>query len=339
MKRYLPLFLLFALLLSSCGKIGGPTSPSGPAAQGATLDIATLEPLGTPMPKYGDVARALMRDFANIGPRPAGSAGDSQAAQYVTTVFQAIGYSPETQTFTAADSKGQQVTSANIMAVKKGTSNQEIIVASHYDSPSAGPGADEASGVAVMLEVARMLAGQNTPYTIRFIAFGGTDSGLLGSYAYVNQMSQEEFENLIAMVDLDQLTAGDGAYGLGDEGVQSGVRDWSLEWAHGNGLDLQTVRDVALGDPQTGKGVSDYSAFRDVGIPYVFFWSTNFNLGDKKGDTQVDARFGEKGKVSGTKFDTLEYLDKNFPGRVDQRLNLFVTVVYNLLVQYEVPIQ
>lgn len=335
MKRLFPFFLLFALLLTSCGKVPGPT---GPAVQ-PTSAVAPLAPLGTPMPKYGDVARALIRDFANIGPRPVGSAGESQAAQYVTTVFQAIGYSPETQTFTAMTATGQQVTSANIIAVKKGTSNQEIIIGSHYDSTSSGPGADEASGLAVMLEVARILAGETTPYTLRFIAFGASDSGLLGSYNYLNQMSQEEFENMIAMVDLDRLVAGDIAYALGDEGVQAGVRDWALEWAPGNGLDLQTVRDAALDDPKTGRGASDYSAFRDVGIPYVFFTSTNFGLGDKKGEVQVDARFGDRGKISGTKHDTLDYLDTNFPGRVDQRLNLFVSVVYNLLVQYQVPIQ
>src|SRR5512140_3053621 len=231
MKHFLPLFILFALVLTACGKAAAPAGVVSTPA-----DIATLAPLGTPMPKYGDVARALIRDFSNIGPRPAGSAGESQAAQYVTAVFQAIGYSPETQTFTF-DNKGQQVTSANVIAVKKGASNQAIIVGSHYDSSTEGPGADEASGVAVMLEVARILAGQETPYTIRFIAFGATDSGLLGSYAYLNQLSQEEFENIIAMVNLDDLVAGDAAYALGDEGVQSGVRDWALEWAPGNGLD------------------------------------------------------------------------------------------------------
>ncbi len=290
------------------------------------------------MPKYGDVARALIRDFSNIGPRPAGSAGDSQAAQYVTAVLQAIGYSPETQTFTF-DNNGQQITSANVIAVKKGASNQEIIVGSHYDSSAAGPGADESSGVAVMLEVARILAGQATPYTIRFIAFGAEDNGLQGSYAYLNQMSQEEFENMIAMVDLDHLVAGDFAYAYSDEGPQSGVRDWAVEWASGNGLNLQTLQNVTLGDPKTGKGVSDYSAFRDVGVPYVFFQSADWTLGDKNGLTQVETRFGDRGVISGTKFDTLDYLDTNFSGRVDERLNLFVTVVYNLLTQYMVPIQ
>ena len=126
-----------------------------------------------------------------------------------------------------------------MVAVKKGTSAQEIIVGAHYDSADAGPGADDnASGLAVMLEVARLISSQATPYTIRFIAFGAEESGLLGSYAYLNQMSQEEFENVIAMINLDSLIAGDVAYVYSDEGQQTAVRDWAVEWASGNGLDL-----------------------------------------------------------------------------------------------------
>ncbi len=331
MKRILPFFLLFALFLSGCN-----LTPKA-APQVATSAVATLVPLGTPGPKYGDVARALIRDFSNIGPRVAGSTGETQAAQYISDVFRAIGYSPETQTFTA-EVDGKSINSANVMAVKKGTSAQEIIVGAHYDSTAAGPGADEASGVAVVLEVARLLSNQTTPYTIRFIAFGAEDSGLQGCYAYLNQMSQEEFENMIAMISLDSLIGGDINYVYGDEGQQSIVRDWALEWASGNGLDLQTIRQVDLTDPKTGKGASDYSAFRDAGIPYAFFQSTNWTLGNKKGQTQVDARFGDHGVIRGTKYDTLDYLDTNFPGRVDAHLNLFISVLYNLLIQYEVPI-
>ena len=334
MKRIIPFFLLIALFLTSCaGK------PSTPAPQVPTrADIATLAPLGTPMPKNGDVARALIRDFTNIGPRAAGTAGESQAAQYVVTVFQAIGYSPQTQTFTETIN-GQSITSANIIAVKKGTSPQEILVGAHYDSTSKGAGADEASGVAAMLDLARMLVSQTTPYTIRFVAFGAADAGLLGSYAYVNQLSQDQFQNMVAMVDLDHLIAGDLTYAYSEEGPQASMRDWALEWASGNGFELQTVKNAHLGDPKTGRGAADYSAFRDVGIPYIFFQSTDWTLGDKNGLTQVDARFGDNGVISGTKNDTLEYLDTNFPGRVSDHLNLFITVAYAFLTQYEKPLQ
>jgi Zn-dependent M28 family amino/carboxypeptidase len=242
-----------------------------------------------------------------------------------------------TQTFTAP-SGNQTISSANISAVKTGNSSQEIIVGAHYDSTDAGPGADDnASGVAVMLEVAKLVQGTTTPYTIRFIAFGAEESGLMGSNAYLNEMSQDDFQNVIVMIDLDSLVAGDIAYAYSDES-QSTVRDWALEWALGNGLDLQTVRNVSLTYPDTkGIGSSDYAPFQAVGIPYIYFDSTDWTLGDKKGVTQVDSKYGENGVIRHTKYDTLEYLDASFPGRVDQRLNLFISVLYNLLTQYEAP--
>jgi alkaline phosphatase isozyme conversion protein len=336
MKRILPLFLLLALGLNACrGATGSTSTPSVP-----TLAVATLAPLGTPAAKYGhDVARPLIRDFTGIGPRMAGTPGEEKTAQYITSVFKALGYSPETQPF-SADAGGKTINSDNVVAVKKGSSTQVIIVGAHYDTTAAGPGADDnASGVAVMLEVAKLVQNVQTPYTIRFIAFGAEENGLLGSYAYLNQMSQQDFENSIAMIDLDSLIAGDNTYVYSDEGQQSVVRDWALSWAVGNGFNLQTVKNVDLTDPKTGKGSSGFAPFRDAGIPYAFFQSTNWNLGDKKGFTQVDPRFGEQGAIRHTKYDTLEYIDTNFPGRVDDRLNLFISVLYNLLTQFEAPIR
>ncbi len=269
----------------------------------------------------------------------AGSEGETKTAQYIEAVFKAIGYSPETQTFTAEAGK-TSITSANVVAIKKGSSSQELIVGAHYDSGAAGEGADDnASGVAVMLETAKLVQNVQTPYTIRFIAFGAEESGLLGSYAYLNQMSQEQFENTIAMIDLDSLIAGDNAYVYSDEGQQSIVRDWALEWAPGNGLNLQTVPNADLADPATGKGSSDYAPFKDAGIPYAFFQTTDWTLGDKKGHTQVDPRYGDSGVIRNTQYDTLTYLDATFPGRVDDHLNLFISILYNLLTQFEAPIK
>ena len=333
-KPILPLILLIALVLNGCSG----ANKSTPSV--ATLPVATLVPLGTPVAKYGqEVARPLIRDFTTIGPRVAGSQAETQTAQYISDVFKALGYSPETQSFTA-DAGNTTISSANVVAEKKGASNQVIIVGAHYDSTEAGPGADDnASGVAVMLETAKLVQNTQTPYTIRFIAFGAEESGLLGSYAYLNQMSQEDFENTIAMIDLDSLIAGDIAYVYSDEGQQSVVRDWALSWAVGNGLNLQTIKNVDLTDPATGKGSSDYAPFKDAGIPFAFFQSTNWTLGDQKGHAQVDPRFGEQGVIRHTKFDTLEYLDTTFPGRVDEHLNLFISVLFNLLTQYEAPNQ
>jgi hypothetical protein len=331
MKRILPIFLLIALLLNGCGSLKGASPQAA-----STLPVASLVPLGTPSAKYGSIARSLIGDMTNIGTRVAGSQGETQTAQYIVSAFKAIGYAADTQAFTAVAGT-QTVTSANIVAVKKGTSSQEILVGAHYDSSDAGPGADDnASGVAVMLEVAKLLMGAKTPYTLRFVAFGAEESGLLGSIAYLNQMSQDEIQNVIVMVNLDSVVAGDIAYVYSDEG-QSMVRDWTLEWALGNGLDLQTIKNAPLTYPDKGIGTSAYVPFQAAGIPYVYFNTTNWTLGDKKGTTQVDTKYGENGVIRHTKYDTLEYLDASFPGRVNQRLDLFISVLYNLLTQYEAP--
>ena len=335
MKRFLPIILFLAMLVNGCSNLPHSTSPAAPSGPAAV--VATLVPLGTPAAKYGGIARPLMSDLETLGPRVAGTDGETKAAQYIVAAFQALGYTPQTQPFTAA-AGNQSINSANVVAVKTGTSSQEIVVGAHYDSTAASPGVDDnASGVAVMLEVAKLVKGVTTPYTIRFIAFGAEESGLLGSYAFLNQLNQDQFQNIVVMLDLDSLVAGDVAYAYSEE-TQSAARDWALEWALGNGFDLQTIRNVSLTFPDTkGIGSSDYAPFQAVGIPFIYFNSTDWSLGDKKGTTQVDTKYGEDGVIRHTRFDTLSYLDSNFPGRVDQRLNMYIAVVSNLLTQYEAP--
>jgi Zn-dependent M28 family amino/carboxypeptidase len=334
MKRILPAFLLLALVLTGCN------APKGTPTSSPSVAVATLAPLGTPAAQYGtEVARPLIRDFTNMGTRTPGSAAEAQAADYIVQIFRAIGYNPETQPFTA-DTENGTISSANVIAIKQGTSSQELIVGAHYDSIGDGPGADDnASGVAVMLEVAKIVANQITPYTIRFVAFGAEEYGLAGSYAYLNHMSQGGFENIVAMIDLNSLVAGNVAYVFSDEAPQSSIRDWALEWATGNGFNLQTIPSVDLNNPDTGKGYSDFAAFRDAGIPFAYFVSSDWSLGDKNGITQVDPSYGKNGVIRHTADDTLSYLDTTFPGRVDQHLNLYISVLLHVLTQYEAPIQ
>ena len=72
------------------------------------------------------------------------------------------------------------------------------VVSAHYDAIGSrspdwawredpAPGADDnATGVMLLLETARILAAQPLPWDVRFIAFGGEELGLLGSRAYVD---------------------------------------------------------------------------------------------------------------------------------------------------------
>jgi alkaline phosphatase isozyme conversion protein len=326
--------LLVTFLLASC---------ASPTATISLTDTPVLQTTRTPVPLEGSVPGqialshvAFMAD--EIGPRPTGSEIESQTAQYIVTTFQDLGYTAETQPFTAIGKNGI-VNSANVIAVKQGLSPQEIIVGAHYDSVRVGTGADDnASGVGVLLEVAERIKDIPTPYTIRFILFGAEEIGLEGSRYYASQMKEEDVRNTIAMINLDSLIAGDISYVYGDEGDKGVIRDWALEYAKGHNLDLQTQPGSNPEYPAGTTGdFSDHAPFKALGIPYTYFESTNWSLGDMDGYTQVSPEFGVNGEIWHTQYDTREYIDTTFPGRVQERVNLFVIVLQGILTEYQVP--
>jgi len=90
--------------------------------------------------------------------------------------------------------------------LKTGKSNlSPILIAAHYDGVPGSPGADDnATGVAVLLELARIFATQPAKYPIRLVAFDMEEAGLLGSQEYVNQLLREK-QKLRLMLSLEML--------------------------------------------------------------------------------------------------------------------------------------
>lgn len=108
-----------------------------------------------------------------------------------------------------------------VLAAKPGA--REIIVSAHYDSIR-GPGAnDNATGVAVLLELARYFhALKLSPaVSIRFVAFGAEEFGLLGSQAYL-QKHQTDLQNCELLFNIDEV-GGDGAIYTDTRGGVSGL--------------------------------------------------------------------------------------------------------------------
>jgi hypothetical protein len=301
---------------------------------GATLAPASTE---TTAQLFGQIALKHMEALSEmIGPRQAGTTNESKAAQYIEAALKELGYQTSLQPFTFTGNDDTTQNSANVIAVKVGQSTKVIIVGAHYDSVAIGKGADDnASGVAVILEVAKMVKALPTPYTIRFVAFGAEEAGLYGSGYYVKSLSAAEMQNTIGMINLDSLIAGDTPNVYGDPQPMGALRDWFLEFAKSQGLDLQTqpVRNLDYPDGSLCD-CADYSAFQAAGIPFAFFEATDWNLGDQDGWTQVDPKFGKHGEIWNTKYDYLDYINQNFPGRIEQHLNLFVTLLYSGLTQF-----
>jgi len=80
------------------------------------------------------------------------------------------------------------VDAANVFATLVGTARPDefVVIGAHYDTVPGSPGADDdASGVAGMLEIARVLASSPQPATIEFVAFDQEEDEYQGSGEYV----------------------------------------------------------------------------------------------------------------------------------------------------------
>jgi Zn-dependent M28 family amino/carboxypeptidase len=68
-----------------------------------------------------------------------------------------------------------------------------ILIGAHYDTVPGTPGADDnASGVAMLLELVRIFAAEKLAYPVRFVAFDLEEMGLIGSQAYVAELKQQQ---------------------------------------------------------------------------------------------------------------------------------------------------
>jgi Zn-dependent M28 family amino/carboxypeptidase len=111
-----------------------------------------------------------------------------KARQLVRERFESLGY-----TVTAQDVEGPTWPTTNVIAELRGTEHPEqvVVVGAHYDAYFQGAD-DNSSGVAAMLEMARLAAGKRFARTIRFVGFDLEEIGLVGSTRYVRTLPGEE---------------------------------------------------------------------------------------------------------------------------------------------------
>ncbi|NEN89486.1 MAG: M20/M25/M40 family metallo-hydrolase [Okeania sp. SIO3H1] len=80
-----------------------------------------------------------------------------------------------------------------------------ILIGAHYDAVPGTPGADDnATGVAVLLELAREFSSQPLKYPVSLVAFDMEEYGLLGSQHYAEKLQQKQ-QQLRLMISLEML--------------------------------------------------------------------------------------------------------------------------------------
>jgi hypothetical protein len=100
---------------------------------------------------------------------------------------------------------------ANVVAELPGTTRPEefVLVGTHFDAFYLGAD-DNASGVAALLELARVLSQHRFERTVRFVGFDMEELGLAGSTSYVHSLADER---LVAALVFDSIGYYDSAPG------------------------------------------------------------------------------------------------------------------------------
>jgi hypothetical protein len=111
-----------------------------------------------------------------------GTEANAQLRRRILAEFERLGYAPQVQT-----AQLREYTVNNIVVPIQGTSAERtIMLASHYDSVQAGPGAgDSGAAVAAILEIARILRLRPPRNDVLLLLTNGEEAGLLGARAFV----------------------------------------------------------------------------------------------------------------------------------------------------------
>ena len=234
-----------------------------------------------------------------LGGRYPGTAGDTLASEYIAGQLRSLKLKPVVKGkkktgFYHDFTYGKEVerTTHNIIAVLPGKDkqlkNEYIVVGSHYDHLGMGgqgsgsrrpdtlgvhPGADDnASGDAVVLELARHFKKARSQRSLIFMFFGAEEQGLVGSKKFLEWMKQEDnqrknlpdsMKGIVAMVNLDMVgRMRDSAMSVSGTGTSSQFKAMAEQAAAQTGLHISCVPD--------GYGPSDQASFVAMDIPVLF---------------------------------------------------------------------
>ena len=216
-----------------------------------------------------------------------------QAAQYIEREFQKIGWEVKEDTF-----QWEGKSYKNIVAEKKGMTSPHrvFILGAHYDTVPGSPGADDnASAIAVLLEVARNIQTAPLEGTVRLIAFSLEEYNFVGSTHYVEKFQRGE-EKILGMISLEMVgftgprqdyppylnpkyypNVGDFIAIIGNERSKELLEKVCQSFrAHVPRLPLEFLVVPGNGEGMEEVRLSDHSTFWDQGFPALLVTDTSF---------------------------------------------------------------
>lgn len=240
--------------------------------------------------------------------RESGYEGNRKAAKYIASKFKEFGLKPigddgtyfQNFIFNAPNavilpSGHTEIYTANVVGMLEGSDpvlkNEIVVVGAHFDHvgmhatgyhygrlgatrlDSIYNGADDnASGTAVIMVMARILKLWGLKRSVVFIAFSGEEAGLYGSKYYCsNPPRHVDISKHVFMLNMDMV----------GRNPDKPVEVKGLGSAHGDilrdvvkaSLSHANLRANIEDGGEVSGGDSDHSSFRDIGVPYTFFFT------------------------------------------------------------------
>lgn len=185
----------------------------------------------------------VWRDFCNACPdRESFSQGEKDAADYIKGMFGSCGLEQYyADGFIQSVDYGGETTTQNVVGIIKGeNTDKNVVIGAHYDNVGEinSEGAnDNASGVAVLLGLAKYFSDKTLPFNLVFVAFGGEEAGYVGSGHFVNNF---DMDSILLFINIDSVANGKYLYAYAQD-YKTDYCDYFLKTYGESDLFLKTI--------------------------------------------------------------------------------------------------
>jgi hypothetical protein len=210
-------------------------------------------------------------NLTNLGPRRTGTSACVAAASYIYSQFENMSLPVR-----YAHWNNGGYSSDNVETTINGTnesSNEIFIVCAHYDTVSAGVGADDdTSGTCAVLMAALVMSQYQFDHTIKFVTFSGEEQGLLGSEVYAQEAKNQGWD-IIGVLNCDMIsyaiTSNDGNNLLV---YVNSASEWLYTYTFNVNTEYVEYTQLTVHHGGSPPGGSDHESFWAQGYDAIFYF-------------------------------------------------------------------